>query len=648
MANLKISFLIILAILIFAGVGTAEALSNVTGTIKNKHGEAVPYTILYVKGQNGYSNRIWADSNGQFTLTGLEDSQYRITPRLLGYSFKPSFVTVSGSDVNIVLTSSRSRWDGALNWSIKDSTPPGIPQNLTVEAISKSSITLNWDVPPDNISPSGFFIYNGSDALIWAGERSYHREIELSEGTQYCYKVSAFDGSGNISAKSGQACTTTPSNFVWTHPGSLANNISPTTLYAYDSPSIAMGNNEEAVLVWRQSQEFYVDSYVFKSEYEGGEWTHPGSLANNISPVDDAAYAAEVAMDDSGNAIIVWEVYNGTKTRIYTSEKRGGLWSHPGSVTNSISPDIGPGAFVPKVAMDNNGNSIITWQQNDGTKNRIFKSEYRDSSWTHPVTYNDSINPLDITSNAYIPDVAMADNGDAIIIWTQTSLFKSEYRSGAWTHPSTEYDYISPDDGQMFVQDNDVAMDENGNTIIVWQQNNGSYNRVYMSEYRGGTWTHPGSLANSISPAGPGANSPKVAMDNNGNAIITWRQSDGTKNQIFKSEYRSGSWTHPASLTDNISPDGQNSDSPDIAMNDNGNAIITWQQFDGSDVQIFKSEYRNSSWTHPASLAESISPGGWSASVPVVAMDDNDNTIITWVQYNGSSYQIYFSEYRNQ
>jgi hypothetical protein len=55
------------------------------------------------------------------------------------------------------------------------------------------------------------------------------------------------------------------------------------------------------------------------------------------------------------------------------------------------------------------------------------------------------------------------------------------------------------------------------------------------------------------------------------------------------------SWIHPADLADNISPDGQDAYivcSPQVAMDDNGDAIITWEQSDGSNWQIFKSEYR--------------------------------------------------------
>jgi hypothetical protein len=69
--------------------------------------------------------------------------------------------------------------------------------------------------------------------------------------------------------------------------------------------------------------------------------------------------------------------------------------------------------------------------------------------------------------------------------------------------------------------------------------------------------------------------------------------------QVFKSEYfilggdppnYIGWWTHPSSLSDNISPDGQDAWQQQVAMDYYGNAIIVWMQSDGSNHQIFKSQ----------------------------------------------------------
>jgi hypothetical protein len=167
----------------------------------------------------------------------------------------------------------------------------------------------------------------------------------------------------------------------------------------------------------------------------------------------------------------------------------------------------------------------------------------------------------------------------------------------AWYNPASLSDNISPD-GQYasltsYIGKKQIAMDDNGNAIIVWRQNDSNgYSQIFKSEYRNGIWTNPASLADNISPDGQNAYDPQVAMDNNGNAIIVWYQSDGAVYQIFKSEYRNGAWINPSSLADNISPDGQHAFYPQVAMDNNGNAIIIWYQSDGANDQIFKSEYR--------------------------------------------------------
>jgi len=221
----------------------------------------------------------------------------------------------------------------------------------------------------------------------------------------------------------------------------------------------------------------------------------------------------------------------------------------------------------------------------------------------------------------------------------------------AWHNPTSLSDNISPNGQNGF--SHHVAMDSNGNAIIVWCQSDGVNLQIFKSEYRSGVWHHPVSLSDNISIDGWDAQTPRVAMDNNGNAIIVWEQPDGGHpggaafSQIYKSEYRNGAWTHPASLSDHISPGGTPAGKPQVAMDNNGSAIIVWYQYDSdNNFQIFKSEYRNGTWIHPASINDNISPDGQSAFYPQVAMDNNGNAIIVWYQPDGAVYQIFKSEYR--
>ena len=468
---------------------------------------------------------------------------------------------------------------------------------------------------------------------------------------------------------------------TWTRPANLTDNISPDGQHAA-YPQVAMDANGNALVVWQQVDVGGTYGQIFVSEYRNGSWTHPASLTDNISP--DGQYAADpqAAMDANGNALVVWGQNDGTAncggnacTQIFVSEYRNGSWTHPASLTDNISPD-GQGAQAPQVAMDANGNAVVVWKQGDGATQQIFTSEYRGGKWTHPANLSDNISP-DGRYAFYYPQVAMGDNGDAVVVWVQDSgtyaqTFVSEYRNGSWTHPASLTDNISPD-GQG-AQAPQVAMDANGNAVVVWKQGDGTTNcsgsicfQIFLSEYRNGSWAHPANLTDHISPDGQHAFAPQVAIDTNGNAVVVWGQHDGTTNcagstcyQIFLSEYHKGSWTHPASLTDNISPDGQHAQGPQVAMDAKGNALVVRAQGDGTTIcagsacdQIFASEYRNGSWTHPADLTDHISLNGQNAGSPQLAMDANGNAVVVWAQDDGTANcggsacaQIFASEYR--
>jgi len=473
---------------------------------------------------------------------------------------------------------------------------------------------------------------NGGDDLKITSDGTFTFSTALADGSNY-----------NVTVKTqpdGQTCTV--SNNTGTISGADVTDVAVTcsvdtytvggTVNGLSGTLVLQNNGGDDLTITADGAFTFNTPVADGSAYSVTILTHPvlqNCTVTNGSGTISVADVTDVAVNCAGKA-----------------------WTDPSSLADNISPD-GSDANDPQAAMDDSGNTIITWDQSDGSNLQIFRSEYRNNTWTYPSSLADHIS-IDGPYHIFYsdnPQVAMDDNGNAIIAWHQYDgsnwqIFKSEYRNGAWTYPSSRTDNITPDGQNAF--DPQVAMDDNGNAIIVWWQHDGSNCQIFKSEYRNGVWTHPASLADNISPNGSDAHYQQVAMDDSGNTIIVWQQSDDSGDaQIFKSEYRNGAWTNPASLTDNISPDGSDASRPQVAMDDNGNAVIVWVQYDGGYQQIYRSEYRNGAWTDPSSLADNISPDGSDASRPQVAMDDNGNAVIVWEQYDGSGYQqIYRSEYR--
>ena len=188
-------------------------------------------------------------------------------------------------------------------------------------------------------------------------------------------------------------------------------------------------------------------------------------------------------------------------------------------------------------------------------------------------------------------------------------------------------------------------MDDLENAIITYSQSNINNYQIYISEYRAGFWTHPAFIGNHISPGGSDAFEPSVAMDDQSNACVSWYQWDGSDNQIFKSEYRFGSWTHPPGINVNISSNGVGAQKPKVKMANNGDAVIAWKQSDYVIDQVFKSEFRNGSWNYPFLWQDNVSPDGTDVISLELDMNDNGNAIIVWRQSDGSFNQIFYCLY---
>jgi len=422
-------------------------------------------------------------------------------------------------------------------------------------------------------------------------------------------------------------------NKSWAHPSDTNDFFSPDVGDAA-FPQVAMDISGNAIIVWSQG------GRIFKSEFRNSTWNHPVS-SDYISPTGTASKPS-VAMNDFGYAIIVWQQSDGSNIQIFKSEYKDGIWVHPSSLTDNITPD-GTDASYARVAIDNNGDAIIVWQQEnteDPIVTEVFMSGFRDSTWNHPEDLDDHINPDNPGMNCSSPKVTMDNLGNAIIVWENGQIYMSEYRNDAWIHPAID-NYINPLADQ-YAYHPQVAMDDNANAIIVWQQNY----KILKSEYRNATWHNPASLDDRINPDGQDAWTPQVAMDNNENAIIVWQQMVESIWHIFKSEYRNDTWINPSDVTDNISPGGQNAVIPKVAMDNNDTALIVWEQNGISNPQIFKSEYRNSSWIYPSSLTDNISPGVTKAISAQLALSDMGNAIIVWTQDTDFYRQVFKSEYR--
>lgn len=104
----------------------------------------------------------------------------------------------------------KSNEDCAVTPTAPDTKPPTTP-TLKATAISPHQINLTWTASTDDRALAGYKVYYKGAVLSTETDTfTSYAHTNLNPETNYCYHVTAFDAAGNESAKSNQACATTP------------------------------------------------------------------------------------------------------------------------------------------------------------------------------------------------------------------------------------------------------------------------------------------------------------------------------------------------------------------------------------------------------------------------------------------------------
>lgn len=335
-----------------------------------------------------------------------------------------------------------------------------------------------------------------------------------------------------------------------------------------------------------------------------------------------------VAADAEGNAIAVWHQDNGSITSVWSARYADG----EGWGARERVDDGAQNAGLPCVAFDGGGNAIAVWAQ--------WESAYHASAWSNRYVPGEGWGAPELieagSETVSAPVVSCAADGDATAVWVQSdgvryNVWSNRYVAGdGW---QTAVMIESTDAGDA-VDPVKVCMDDDGNAVAVWPQYSSSEYDLWSNIYEAGVgW----GAAELIESSAGNVWSPALGMDGSGDAIAVWHQNY----DVWWNRYVSGSGWGAAGLleTDEAGPAG----SARVAMTEAGVAMAVWSQDDGTRENIVSKRYVSGVGWGNAQLVETDDSGD--AGIPDVAMDDNGNAIAVWTQYDGVRFNVKSSRY---
>jgi hypothetical protein len=378
---------------------------------------------------------------------------------------------------------------------------------------------------------------------------------------------------------------------------------------------LALDPQGNAMAVWTQGE---TGGYrVWSRRYVSG-WGTPTPVSHTASQL----VGAQVGVDAQGNAIAVWTEYESQQLIVLGA--RYSVGSGWGSETLLSGAPV---ASNPQIAVDPAGNAMVVWDEVSDSTATVWARRYvAGAGWDGGQQLNStSFPPL---SGAMVPMVALDVNGNALITYRKAigifwDLWAHRFTvSGGWEAPSPiEDETASAGAGPL-------AFDRFGNAIAVWTQGSANFGHasIWANRYVAGTGWGAATLLENDTLA-PGNSSGPPAIDGEGNALVVWQHSDlsRTATDIWANRYVVGTGWGTQTLIETQRKGDANY--PTVAADSSGNAIALWKEHDGTRYRLWTNRYvRGSGW----GIAVRLDPEDGEIWSSQIAVDAQGNAIAIW------------------
>jgi hypothetical protein len=373
-----------------------------------------------------------------------------------------------------------------------------------------------------------------------------------------------------------------------------------------------------------------------------------------------------------------FELIAATLLSLVAAEARGDFPAtiSPPVALNSNAPSNAGTDLHPAIASDGQGHWVAVWQSDEnlngiGTDTDILVARSTDNgaTWTSAAALNTNAVTDERVDTA--PKIASDGQGHWIAVWQSLKhvglavardihMARSTDNGASWTPPVPLNAKAGLDTGANTSPH--IATDRHGRWVVVWESENdidgsgmdGDIN-VTRSDDNGETWTRPVLLNNNATSDSGVDSEPRIATDDQSHWIAVWQSNEdlngiGTVSDILAARRSDNgvTWSDPFPLTSNAASDtGQDTD-PDVAMDENGIAIVIWASDENlggatgteGDIFVARSADHGATWSDPAPLNTDAAGDPRADEFPSITTDGRGHWMATWDGNNTSAGSI--------
>jgi len=226
----------------------------------------------------------------------------------------------------------------------------------------------------------------------------------------------------------------------WSPGSASGGGISQSAGYS-QGPALALDAQGNPFVAWADGSSASGDIYVKHGQTDGWAEVGAGSAsAGGISQSAGYSGRCQLALDVADHPVVVWEDDTAGNTEIYIKRFDGASWVELGAGSASgggISQTTGF-SMNPALALEPSGNPVVVWSDQSAGSSAIYLKRFDGSSWVELGAGSASNGGMSQSARwSSMPKIAITAAGTPVVAWHDVTARNSEiyvrqYRGGSW------------------------------------------------------------------------------------------------------------------------------------------------------------------------------------------------------------------------
>lgn len=370
---------------------------------------------------------------------------------------------------------------------------------------------------------------------------------------------------------------------------------------ARSQPAVAIDAKGNAWVAWAAGWPGNTSLYVSRFDALQGSWGQPMWMAGGkLCDVDEP----QVAVDGSGNVVLVWRMRLSSKPNQVWVKRRSaltGTWDNGRILSNDEGSSNNHHDAMPRLAVRASGEVAVAWRRTSTeavgmTGVYLAAGSATGGAWTAPTRIDNPDSTLDDGVASLVVALAPEPGRRLAVVWATEAtssnpmtVWASVFQSHAawpWTPPNR----LSSTETHQAL-DADITVDGAGAVYATWRDQGPSvpgaaYNRLWYARHDGSGWQGP----RLITGANDQATGAHIASSSNPGQDATWVTWFDQGRRVMATRLRAGGPDTPRLIGNSPDPLNANQFSRHV-VDPAGNVLAAWTTGSGTNASVMAARY---------------------------------------------------------